>query len=390
MVKGSHEENPLLNAGEKRSEEVKAEMERQRGTAMKVTILCALWFTFSAITNNVGKAVYQHFPFPITLTMVQVISVWLYMEICVNVFGVSEYQKIPNREQLYRYILPLSFGKVTSSVFAQISIMLVPVSYAHTVKAMAPIFAVIFARVVLGEMQTTGVYLSLLPIIGGVLIATVSEIEFNIVGMLAALFSIIIIALQNVYSKKAMKDKAFDHHNLLMHTSYYASLMLLPYWLLTEGKQMYYLDGPLLTDTEVSMSWVVMMLMINGFCNFGQSMMAFSVLSVVSPVTYAVCNTTKRVVVITSAMIIFQNVSSWINVLGMATAIFGIFLYNREKIKQRVTSKREKEVLPWNSLNARTNGVSLRKTEDGNPMGIMDSMKSFLNPRQGSSHVAQD
>ena len=91
-----------------------------------------------------------------------------------------------------------------------------------------------------------------------------------------------------------MHDRQVHHLRLLHILARLALLCFLPIW-------MFY-DAPrLLRNRELTKHTdflTVMLLFIDGFLNFAQNLVAFTMLNMLSPLTYSVCNATKRICII--------------------------------------------------------------------------------------------
>lgn len=102
---------------------------------LKIALICLMWYLCSASDNIIGKVVLSDFPYPMTMTMVQLLTTSLFLGPFLPCVGATK-QGHYERRYFFIMILPLAFGKFISSVSSYISIWRVSVSYAHTGKYM--------------------------------------------------------------------------------------------------------------------------------------------------------------------------------------------------------------------------------------------------------------
>ena len=111
----------------------------------------------------------------------------------------------------------------------------VPVSFAHTIKASMPIFVLLLGRLIWNDRQPIRIYLSVIPIFLGIGLATISELNFNLIGTISAFASTIGYALQNLYTKRALGDLNIHQFVLLQKLTFYGVFMMLFLWLVTDA-----------------------------------------------------------------------------------------------------------------------------------------------------------
>lgn len=320
--------------------------------------LCCTWFAASILTNTSSKAILTALPKPITLTVMQffLVSFW-----CIFVSWMARRNpalrnavpvlkngiRRPNKDIIVA-TLPLTFFQVGGHILNADAMSRIPVSLVHTIKGLSPLMTVLAYRTFFNIRYSTPTYLSLVPLTLGVIMACSASFTGNFVGLAYAFGSAIMFVTQNIVSKRIFNEAAKaeadgapvarrkpDKLNLLCYSSVLALMATFPIWLWSEGLPMmadFWQDGSVtlrerpgsLDHGRLSLEFIF-----NGTFHFGQSLIAFVLLGMVSPVTYSVASLIKRVAVIIFAIVWFGNPMTKLQGFGFILTFIGLYLYDR-------------------------------------------------------------
>ncbi|KAI1438967.1 triose-phosphate transporter [Xylaria sp. CBS 124048] len=326
----------------------------------KLTALCIMWYMSSALTNTSSKSILNAFDKPATLTLIQfflvafycLLSSWLasiFPQLRTSVPALQHSIRPPSRDVI-NTTLPLAAFQIGGHLFSSTATSKIPVSMVHTVKGLSPLFTVFAYRFIFDIRYPRATYYSLIPLTLGVTLACSSNHAFKgeIVGILHALAATIIFVTQNIFSKKLFNDAAradaegqtaksrkLDKLNLLCYSSGLAFLLTSPIWFWTEGIGLirdFARDGSLDLSAKPNTfdhGRLALEFLFNGTFHFGQNILAFVLLSLVSPVTYSVASLIKRVWVIVVAILWFGSSTTPVQAVGIALTFIGLYLYDR-------------------------------------------------------------
>ncbi|CAO2819067.1 unnamed protein product [Amaranthus hypochondriacus] len=297
------------------------------GQTLELGILFGLWYLFNIYFNIYNKQVLKVYSFPVTITLVQ-FAVGSVLVLFMWAFNLYKKPKV-SAGQLAA-IVPLAIVHTLGNLFTNMSLGKVAVSFTHTIKAMEPFFSVLLSAVFLGENPTPWVVLSLLPIVGGVALASVTEASFNWAGFWSAMASNVTNQSRNVLSKKVMvkKEESMDNITLFSIITLMSFVILAPVTVFMEGVTF---TPTYLEAAGLNVQQVYVRSLLAGLCFHAYQQVSYMILQKVSPVTHSVGNCVKRVVVITSSVLFFKTPVSPINALGTGIALAGVFLYSRVK-----------------------------------------------------------
>ncbi|KAM7206171.1 triose-phosphate transporter family domain containing protein [Rhypophila sp. PSN 637] len=365
----------------------------------KLIALCVIWYWSSALTNTSSKSILTAFDKPATLTLIQfafvssycILFSWLastFPKLRTAVPALKHPLRYPSRDVIVT-TLPLAAFQIGGHLLSSTATSKIPVSLVHTIKGLSPLFTVLAYRFIFDIQYPKATYLSLVPLTLGVMLACSGKHSFGgeILGIIYALLATIIFVTQNIFSKKLFNEakraeemgvgaqsRKLDKLNLLCYSSGMAFILTGPIWLWSEGVGIiedFLWDGSvdlIQAPNSFDHGRLTLEFIFNGTFHFAQNILAFILLSMVSPVTYSVASLIKRVFVVIIAILWFRNPTTNIQGAGIALTFLGLYLYDRSQEKNKADqrarsmtdSKNEESILPL---------VSIKQVSSDSPAG---------------------
>ncbi|CAM9301390.1 unnamed protein product, partial [Hapterophycus canaliculatus] len=207
-----------------------------------------------------------------------------------------------------------------------------PVAMAHTMAHLAAVVSIGAGAV--GFVQ---VYTTLLPVIGGVAMASAGEISFSFLAFGAAMTSNASAASRSVLGKLFMaKEKenggVMDAGNLYAVMTMLGCLVLTPAALLIEGPKVAGVWNAALRAGHSQRS-LLKNVFLSGFFFYLYNEVSFYALNIIHPVTHALGNSLKRVVMIAVSVVVLNHKFTPLGLAGCTTAIGGVMAYSITKAR---------------------------------------------------------
>jgi solute carrier family 35, member E1 len=330
--------------------------------SLAVPLAFAGWYLMSIIYSVLNKEVLNVWKFPVAWSAVQLLVGSLFVGLLwmpLPSFGMRSDDKAfaPLREPpklSWKEIMAVSgvavwlaLGHVMSTVAPAYG----TVAFTNVVKTLEPLFTCLFSAIFFNQIFSVPVYLSLLPVIFGVALASANEVSFSMISLISGLLSNVCFALRAISAKKAMNKPVGENmnaQNLYAVLTMIALVVILPLVLLAEGSTL--VAGTQATIASIGLPRFAKMVLFTGVAHYTYNECAFLALSSVHPVTHAVANTIKRVAVIVVSVLYFRNPLTLTGALGSAIAIFGVMLYSLAKAREDAPKKSLQAAVGTNRL----------------------------------------
>ncbi|CAM9307459.1 unnamed protein product [Chrysoparadoxa australica] len=300
------------------------------GHKLKVATLFFLWYLFNIGYNLCTKSTLNAISIPYTLAVAQLVAGLPY----VFFLWLSGLRPAPKMSlSNIVTVAPVAVMHMFAHLAAVVSLGAGAVGFVQIVKACEPLFTALFNGLFFGDIMALPVYLTLIPVVGGVGLASLSELSFSWLAFGAAMVSNSCAGLRSVFGKATMgksKGENMDAGNLYAVITILATIALTPLAFAMEGRQLSSLWAAAV-NKGYSEARLARVISLSGLFFYLYNEVAFRALDLIHPLTHSLGNTLKRVVMIIVSVLVLKHRFTPRGVGGCVMAIGGVMAYSVAK-----------------------------------------------------------
>ncbi|KAI3734928.1 hypothetical protein L6452_14410 [Arctium lappa] len=267
------------------------------------------------------------FKYPIFLTMCHMTACALLSYIAIAWLKMVPMQTIRSRVQFFK-IAALSFIFCGSVVSGNISLRYLPVSFNQAIGATTPFFTAVFAYLMTLKKEAWLTYITLIPVVTGVIIASGGEPSFHLFGFIMCIGATAARALKTVVQGILLSSEGekLNSMNLLLYMAPIAVVLLLPATLYMEDNVVGITIA--LARQDFGIVWL---LLFNSALAYFVNLTNFLVTKHTSALTLQVLGNAKGAVAVVVSILIFRNPVSVTGMAGYTLTVIGVILYSEAK-----------------------------------------------------------
>ncbi|RYP49473.1 hypothetical protein DL768_004832 [Monosporascus sp. mg162] len=269
------------------------------------------------------------------------IGLTIYNKAILGSLGHYHAAKLTRRENLA--LVAFSFLFTINIAISNVSLAMVSVPFHQVVRSTTPLFTTFLFRVLFNRTFSTETYLSLVPIIFGVTIATYGDFTFTDLGFILTFLGVILAAFKTIVTNRMMTGSlALSFWEILRRMSPLACLQSILYALFTGELAAFrdFLRDELFAGTaRFSPLGFLFVMLGNGALAFALNVSSFSTNKVAGALTMTVCANIKQCLTIVLGGILFDVHLSALNMWGIVITVLGGAAYSFVELDSKKKNK---------------------------------------------------
>lgn len=209
---------------------------------------------------------------------------------------------------------------------------MVSVPFHQIMRSTCPIFTILIYRLLYGRTYSQATYISLIPVIVGVGLATYGDYYFTGTGFALTLLGVVLSALKTVMSNRIMTGSlALPALEILLRMSPLAALQSLLYAVVTGEASAF---SAWVTEGNLTPSYTSALLG-NGLLAFVLNVSSFRTNKIAGALTMTVCANLKQCLTVLLGILLFDvTVGVW-NGAGMLVTLVGAGIYSKVELDSK-------------------------------------------------------